>query len=565
MSGPNSDQLHRSTLKMYSNIMEQFNPGLQKLVSLGNSYFQAFQALAEASEAYFSALAKMGEQALYTVSSGPLGDVLIQISDSQRRLTAELGGVFQWFHAEVLQVMDNNVMLDEDYIAGSRRHYEVEVRNQAAALERQLRRGAYRDTLESSEYMQFLRQSHREVLVEEERRYRFLAEKHCGLTQSMLYLINKTGASVQQRADGWKEKVSETRIPRARSPLLPDQGTSRRASVGSLLHTGVREEDREYSWAGREHQQLGKVPSRAPSPLPSRSRSSSVGESLGMGGARHMRALVAHPASSNPTLLPFSQDEVVTVMVQEPRNGWLYGNVESSSRHGWFPAAYVGPLEDTPRSSVSGTSNLLEQAELTDRLNKMDSRGYGEIPPPAPPSRRGSADLRPVTPTPERRTDSSSNGKVASVHYGFKTSLTDQLDRKDQSESKAYNEIPPSRRGSADLRPVTPTLERRMEPSSDSKHYGYRISQTDQLDQKDHSDSKSYSEIPLPAAPSRRGSADLRPVTPTPERRTESSSDSKCAMLQDGRPELFPRGTNPFATVKLRPTTTNDRSAPRIQ
>jgi hypothetical protein len=46
-----------------------------------------------------------------------------------------------------------------------------------------------------------------------------------------------------------------------------------------------------------------------------------------------MRALVSHPAnSSNPTLLSFSRGEVVSVLVQEPRNGWLYGRAESSSR-----------------------------------------------------------------------------------------------------------------------------------------------------------------------------------------------------------------------------------------
>lgn len=44
---------------------------------------------------------------------------------------------------------------------------------------------------EGSEYMQYLRQSQLEILKEEERRYRFLAEKHCGLTQSLLFLINK--------------------------------------------------------------------------------------------------------------------------------------------------------------------------------------------------------------------------------------------------------------------------------------------------------------------------------------------------------------------------------------
>ncbi|KAF5903756.1 brain-specific angiogenesis inhibitor 1-associated protein 2-like protein 2 isoform X1, partial [Clarias magur] len=40
-------------------------------------------------------------------------------------------------------------------------------------------------------YVQFLRESQREALKEQERRYRFLAEKHCGLTQSIVYLMNK--------------------------------------------------------------------------------------------------------------------------------------------------------------------------------------------------------------------------------------------------------------------------------------------------------------------------------------------------------------------------------------
>lgn len=42
-----------------------------------------------------------------------------------------------------------------------------------------------------------------------------------------------------------------------------------------------------------------------------------------------------------------------------------------------------------------------------------------------------------------------------------------------------------------------------------------------------HSDSRSYSEIPPPAPPLQRGSMDLRPITPTPERRMESFADSK--------------------------------------
>ncbi|XP_040925662.1 brain-specific angiogenesis inhibitor 1-associated protein 2-like protein 2 isoform X2 [Betta splendens] len=406
MSGPSSDQLHRATLTVYSNLMEHFNPGLEKLVALGSSYVKAFQALAVCGEAYFSAVAKMGDQALHTLSSRSLGDVLIQISETQRRLTAEMEGVFRWFQIEVLQAMEKNVKLDEEYIDGSRRVYELEVRNQAEALEKQLRRGAYRDSLENTEYMVYLKQSQQEILKEEERRYRFLAEKHCGLTQSLLFLINKTGASLQQKADGWKEKVNETRGSRPRTPTHVDQELQLRGSVSSLLQTVARDED--MSWARREQQALGRVPSRAPSPLPSRSRSSSVGESLGLGGGRAMRALVCHPSSSNPKLLPFNRGETVTVLVQEPRNGWLYGRTDSSLRQGWFPAAYVTPIEDVSNTlAISGSlkshsmNNLLDPTDTY--TDQSESKSYGDVPPPATPNRRASVECHPISPLPEKK------------------------------------------------------------------------------------------------------------------------------------------------------------------
>ncbi|XP_056125646.1 brain-specific angiogenesis inhibitor 1-associated protein 2-like protein 2 isoform X2 [Rhinichthys klamathensis goyatoka] len=516
MSGANSDLLHRSTLSVYNNLMDQFNPGLQKLVTLGNSYINAFQALTLTSEAYFSALAKMGEQALNTLSSRSLGDVLIQISETQRKLTAEVEGVFRWFHVEVLQAMDKNVKLDEEYIEGSRRVYELEVRNQAAALERQLRRGAFRDSLEGSEYMQYLRQSQHEILKEEERRYRFLAEKHCGLTQSLLYLINKTGVSLQQRADGWKERVSESRSSRPRTPTPSDQEAQLKSSLGSLLQTGDRE-------MGREP--LGRVPSRAPSPLPSRSRSSSVGESLGLGGGRSMRAIVSHPASSNPVLLPFSRGDVLTVLIPEPRNGWLYGRHDSSLRQGWFPAAYVASVEDfVPLGSSTShrshsMNNLLEPASQSEH---SDTQSYSDSPSPSVPMRRASADLRSNSPLPEKKAESNNEAKTS---------------------QKTYHEIPPPaaplRRGSADIRPISPLPDRRAESHFESKV-----------------EHKNMNELALPAPTLLH--------SPLPERKTESTSERPTTHGQPPGHPLFPRGSNPFATVKLRPTVTNDRSGPRI-
>ncbi|KAM3842404.1 BAR/IMD domain-containing adapter protein 2-like 2 [Diretmus argenteus] len=428
-SGMNSDQLHRSTLGIYSSLMDQFNPSLQKLVSMGNSYIQAFQALALTSEAYFNTLAKIGEQAFHTMSSRSIGDVLIQISDSQRKLTMELEGVFRWFHTEVLQEMDNNIRLDKDYITGSRRRYETEVRSQATALERQLRRGVNQD---GSEYVQFLRESHDEALKEEERRYRFLTEKHCDLTQSIVHLINKTGGALQQRADAWREEVNATRAHDARRPTGLDN------------MVGMWEEERGRS---REEQPLGRVPSRAPSPHGRRSRSNSESvEGGGGGGGRSTRALVAHkPDTSNPTLLPFTRGEMVTVLVPQPRNGWLYGRADSSSRQGWFPAAYVEAVDDHPKPNSSSNSTLRSSSSMSNLLDESGGSSFNRAPPPAPP--------------------------------------------------------PP---------------------------FSFSNAQ------------------------------------PGHHKRAESNSNDKRWDLDESRPELFPKGTNPFATVKLKPTLTNDKSAPRL-
>lgn len=44
------------------------------------------------------------------------------------------------------------------------------------------------------DYMQFLKSSHQEALKEEERRHRFVAEKHCSLIQSIADIMNKVNS-----------------------------------------------------------------------------------------------------------------------------------------------------------------------------------------------------------------------------------------------------------------------------------------------------------------------------------------------------------------------------------
>ncbi|CAN9505152.1 unnamed protein product [Ophioblennius macclurei] len=445
MSGMSGDQLHRSTLGVYSSLLDEFNPSLHKLVLLGSSYVQAFRALALASESYFSALSRIGEKAFHTGTSRPLGEVLLQICENQRRLTTELDGVFRRFNLEVLQEMDRNIEMDIGYIAGSRDQYMAEAQKQAAVLEMQRRRGSRMD---GSEHVQFLRESHVEALQEEERRYRFVAEKHCGLIQSFAHLMNKTGGTLTQKADAWMDNIGATRQPEARRPAAQDNASRMKQS---------RDEP------------LGKIPSRAPSPQEGvRSRAGSMGGGGGGGGAgRTMRAKAAYqPPGSNTTLLPFGRGQIIYVMVQQPRNGWLFGRLENNSRQGWFPASYVVGV-DEPDGSPSLSHSSLRSSNVSNVSNFDQLR--------------------------------------MSNNY---------------ATAKA-----PSSSTPAPAPPPLPTLEvlAAMEKSS--------------------------------ASPS---------AAPTSDRRPQSKPENQRQESHGSRPELFPRGTNPFATVKLKPTKTDDRSAPRL-
>ncbi|XP_075879687.1 BAR/IMD domain-containing adapter protein 2-like 2 [Nelusetta ayraudi] len=428
MSGMTAEQLHRTTLGIYSTLMDEFNPSLQRLVSLGNSYIQAFQALAATSEAYFGALSRIGEKAYHTVSSRSIGDVLIQISETQRRITLEMEGVFRFFSVEVIREMDNNVRLDKGYLSESRKRYEMEVLNQAAARERQL----WRSQDGGGDYMKFLRASHEEALKEEERRHRFVTEKHCSLIQSVAEIMNKAGDSLKQRSDGWRNDVNATR----------GQETRRPAPLDNYASTGMGKSRDDNIRRSKEEPALGNIPSRAPSP---------VGGGRPAGG-RTMRARVAHqPASSNRTQLPFSRGETITLLVQQARNGWLYGRAERSPNPGWFPASYVEAVDDLPVMTI--TRPTLRSSSSSSQLDQLGSRSLGGAPNPPPP--------------------------------------------------------PPP---------------------------------------------------PL----SLGGPPEMQPAAPPPAARAETKSENKKSKPHSSQPELFPRGTNPFATVKLRPTSTNDRSAPHF-
>ncbi|XP_011893596.1 PREDICTED: brain-specific angiogenesis inhibitor 1-associated protein 2-like protein 2 isoform X2 [Cercocebus atys] len=527
---PEMDQFYRSTMAIYKSIMEQFNPALENLVYLGNNYLRAFHALSEAAEVYFSAIQKIGERALQSPTSQILGEILVQMSDTQRHLNSDLEVVVQTFHGDLLQHMEKNTKLDMQFIKDSRQHYELEYRHRAANLEKcmselwRMERKRDKNVREMKESVNrlhaqmqaFVSESQRAAELEEKRRYRFLAEKHLLLSNTFLQFFGRARGMLQNRVLLWKEQSEASRSPsRAHSPGLLGPGLGPPYPSGRLTPTRLDMPPRplgEFSSPRSRHGSgsYGPEPSARPASQlePDRrslprtpsasslysgstqsSRSNSFGERPGGGGgARRVRALVSHSEGANHTLLRFSAGDVVEVLVPEAQNGWLYGKLEGSSASGWFPEAYVKALEEGPVNPMTPVTPMTSMSPMTPMMpvkpgNELPSRSY---------PLRGSHSLNDLLDRP-----------------GNSTAPSEYWDG--QSRSRIPSRVP----------------------------------------------SRAPSPAPPPLPSSRRGSMGS----------TGTATDVKKLMSSEQYPpqELFPRGTNPFATVKLRPTITNDRSAPLIR
>nr|XP_014347475.1 PREDICTED: brain-specific angiogenesis inhibitor 1-associated protein 2-like protein 2 [Latimeria chalumnae] len=155
----------------------------------------------------------------------PKGQVLVQISDTQRHLNSDLEGVVQVFNRDLLRAMEKNVNLDQQFVNGSKQRYESEYQQRMMALEKQknelwrTERKKERNVREmqemvgslQSQLQMFLSESYRAVQVEEMRRYRFLAEKHSFLSYNFLQFYSRAKAGLQNRIPSWREQTEMSR------------------------------------------------------------------------------------------------------------------------------------------------------------------------------------------------------------------------------------------------------------------------------------------------------------------------------------------------------------------
>ncbi|XP_061066307.1 brain-specific angiogenesis inhibitor 1-associated protein 2-like protein 1 isoform X3 [Eubalaena glacialis] len=423
------EEVNRLTESTYRNVMEQFNPGLRNLINLGKNYEKAVNAMILAGKAYYDGVAKIGEIATGSPVSTELGHVLIEISSIHKKLNESLDENFRKFHKEIIRELEKKTELDVKYMNATLKRYQAEHRNKLDSLEKsqaelkKIRRKSqggrnavkyeykeieYVETITSrqNEIQKFIADGCKEALLEEKRRFCFLVDKHCSFANHIHQYHLQSAELINSKLPKWQETCGDaTKVPEKIMNMIEEIKTPISTPMsGTPLPSPMIERS---SMVGRDYDTLSKYSPKIPSapsarastsPLidmfnnpatvaqnserkynstgssddPSLQRSVSVATGLNRVKKQKVKTIFPHTAGANQTLLSFAQGDVITLLISEEKDGWLYGEHEDTKVRGWFPSSYTKLLEENEKETVSvpgprmtpmGLQSLLFSAE----------------------------------------------------------------------------------------------------------------------------------------------------------------------------------------------------------
>ncbi|KAM5229073.1 BAR/IMD domain-containing adapter protein 2-like 1 [Ctenodactylus gundi] len=475
------EEVNRLTESTYRNVMEQFNPGLRNLINLGKNYEKAVNAMILAGRAYYDGVAKIGEIATGSPVSTELGHVLIEISSTHKKLNETLDENFRKFHKEIIHELEKKTELDVKYMNATLKRYQAEHRSKLDSLEKsqaelkKIRRKSqggrnalkyehkeieYVETVTSrqSDIQKFIADGCKEALLEEKRRFCFLVDKHCSFANHIHHYHLQSAELLNSKLPRWQETCCDaTKVPEKIINMIEEIKTPLSTPVSGTPQPSPMIE--RSSMVEKDYDTLSKYPPKIPpatparaysSPLidmfnnpaavtqnpekissstepsedPSLQRSVSVATGLNMMRRQKLRTIFPHTAGANTTLLSFAQGDIITLLIPEEKDGWLYGEHDTTRAKGWFPSSYTKLLEENgkdtavttpvpspaPLRSMS-TMDLLDQSSVaTPPPDYLDCTSAGATAERRADVAKTTSTFKALAPKPEAPSPSNANG-----------------------------------------------------------------------------------------------------------------------------------------------------------
>ncbi|KAI4531995.1 hypothetical protein MG293_018509 [Ovis ammon polii] len=372
------EEVNRLTESTYRNVMEQFNPGLRNLINLGKNYEKAVNAMILAGRAYYDGVAKIGEIATGSPVSTELGHVLIEISSIHKKLNESLDENFKKFHKEIIYELEKKTELDVKYMN-------------------------YVETITSrqNEIQKFIADGCKEALLEEKRRFCFLVDKHCSFSSQIHHYHMQSAELINSKLPRWQETCGDvTKVPEKimnmieeiktpvstpmsgtplPSPMIERSSMIPAAPSARALTSPLIDLFKNPATVSQDSERKNNLTGSSVDPnLP---RSVSVASGLNMVKKQKVKTIFPHTAGTNQTLLGFAQGDVITLLISEEKDGWLYGEHDSTKMRGWFPSSYTKLLEENKEEAASELVPSLAPVRSVSTTN-LAEKSTVVIPPP---------------------------------------------------------------------------------------------------------------------------------------------------------------------------------------
>ncbi|XP_054454754.1 brain-specific angiogenesis inhibitor 1-associated protein 2-like protein 1a [Anoplopoma fimbria] len=448
------------TESTYKNVMEQFNPGLRNLVNLGKNYEKSVTAMTLAGKAYFDAVSKVGENAIVSPVSRELGVVLMEISEAHRKIYNEMDENLKRFHKDVIIELEKKTEMDVKYMNATFKRYQSDHKLKQDSLERsqtdlkKLRRKSQgkhssKYEIKENEYVEsissrqmdmqkFIADGCREALLEEKRRFCFLADKHCMFSYQISNFHEKAKEMLAVQLPSWQEKCSDiTKVPDTVTTMIEEMSPTpkqsplvehyNRNNVESGVPPPAPQLKAQTSPLANMFNPEPRIPFSPPSDHNSDqislgelslSRSTSQSSGLNVGKKPRVRTIFPHMAGNNHTLLSFDEGDILSLLIQEEKDGWLYGELEKTQQRGWFPSSYCRPYTEPVilNSNLGTPVRRLSSASLQEQDEDEEEEPV-LLPPPDYSDDTPSSPVVPSTRSPQNKV-SLANGTAVAPFLG---------------------------------------------------------------------------------------------------------------------------------------------------
>nr|XP_032822828.1 brain-specific angiogenesis inhibitor 1-associated protein 2-like [Petromyzon marinus]XP_032822829.1 brain-specific angiogenesis inhibitor 1-associated protein 2-like [Petromyzon marinus] len=314
------EEAAKLTENAYKTIMEQYNPCLRNFVAMGKCYEKALSGVTHAAKGYFDALVKLGEIASESQASRELGDTVFQMAEVHRQIQIQMEEAIKSLHMELLSQLEQKLDQDVKYVSLTLKRFQVEHRAHSDGVEKvraELKRvskkssknpGKYREReskvlshmqMRHGELQQFVSDGYRNALVEERRRYCFLVDRQCAVTQVFAQYHGKSKELMTHKMASWQTCcLSASTLPPRVSVLMqklegppadgPGETDDPRAASSSATSPGG------WRWGGPP------AGATAPVHLGPRAHRGGAARAARVGALRHWRAEARAAARDAP-------------------------------------------------------------------------------------------------------------------------------------------------------------------------------------------------------------------------------------------------------------------------